>query len=266
MNDKSSITGSVRVLVVALFAFSLQAATWNKHWEVGDRPELRIHSDDAAIQIEGTGGNGIDAVLTTRGYPIGNDGVRIEEHQHGSVLDLEVRVPHTAFNFGDRSVQLKLKVPRHLRVDIHTGDGSIRLTDLAGNIHAETGDGSVHGDQLDGNLWTRTGDGSVHLSGRFDDLQLHTQDGSVEVNVARDSKLTSGWRIETGDGSVHVAVPGDLAASLELRTGDGHIALDSSLKASNTNRAEHEVRSQLNGGGPTLVVRTGDGSIDVKSN
>lgn len=249
-----------------LFAGSLCGATWNKHWDVGERPELRVHSDDASIEVEGTEGSRVDAVLTTRGYPIGNDGVRVEEHQQGNTLDLEIRVPHMAFNFGERSVKLTLRVPRRIRVDIHTNDGSIHVGDLTGNLHIETGDGSVHGDRLDGTVWTRTGDGSVHLVGRFDDLQLETQDGSVEVNVASGSKLIAGWRVETGDGSVQVGLPQDLAASLELRTGDGHIDVDSSLKAANTNRSEREVRSQINGGGPTLVVRTGDGSITIKSN
>jgi hypothetical protein len=51
---------------------------------------------------------------------------------------------------------------------------------------------------------------------------------------------------------------------LELRTGDGHIRLDLPLTVRGTEN-EHEVRGKLNGGGPLLTVRTGDGSTTVGS-
>ncbi len=258
---------------LSLTASRMQAETWNKHWNLGVNPELRIHSSDASIEMEGTTGGGVDATLTTRGWEINGGGVRVIEHQSGETLDLEIKVPHSYFNFGERSVKLALSVPKQLRADIHTGDGSIRLTGIEGSIRAETGDGSVRGSQLEGSLAARTGDGSVHIEGRFDDLQLHTQDGSVEIRLAEGSKLRSGWRVETGDGSVHAALPGDLAADLELRTGDGHIQLDPAFKAANEkhgvgnhseeDQSDHDMRSRLNGGGPSFVIRTGDGSITV---
>jgi hypothetical protein len=102
------------------------------------------------------------------------------------------------------------------------------------------------------------------VAGRFDNVQLRTQDGSVEFAAARGSRMQSDWRVQTGDGSVHANLPPDLAADLELRTGDGHIRLDLPLTVSGV-ESEHEVRGKLNGGGPLLTVRTGDGSITVGS-
>jgi hypothetical protein len=51
---------------------------------------------------------------------------------------------------------------------------------------------------------------------------------------------------------------------LELHTGDGHIGVDLPLTVNGTQN-EHEVRGKLNGGGPSLTVRTGDGSIHVSA-
>lgn len=253
-------------LLAFAFVAGTQAETWNKHWDVGAHPELRIHAGDAAIEVQGRDGSGVDAVLTTNGWGIGSNGVQVVEHQHGDIIDIEVRIPSSHFNFGDRSVRLAVRVPRQLRADIHTGDGSIRLDRVGGTIRAETGDGSVHGERLEGMLAARTGDGSVHIAGRFDDLQLHTQDGSVELTVEHGSKLTAGWRVETGDGSVRVGVPGELAADLEVRTGDGGIHIDSALAEGSSNRGDHEVRTKLNGGGPSFVIRTGDGSVNINRN
>lgn len=249
-------------LTLAALAVVARGETWNKHWDTGAHVELRVHATDAAIEIEGRESAGVDATLTTRGWNIGGNGIQIIEHQQGDVVDIEIRMP-SGFSWGDRSARLKVSVPRQLRADIHTGDGSVKLDRVGGTIRAETGDGSIHGEQLTGMLAARTGDGSVHVTGRFDDLQLHTQDGSVELAVEGGSKLAAGWRVETGDGSVRVGLPGDLTADLEVRTGDGSIHVDSSLTGGGSDRRDHELRAKLNGGGPSFLVRTGDGSVHI---
>ncbi len=235
---------------------------WSKHWAVGAKPELRVHAGDAAVVIQAGNTDGIDATVTTRGWSIGRTGVQVTEHQNGNSVDIDIKAPSTHFSFGDHSIRLEVRVPRELTGDIHTGDGSIKLLGLHGSLRADTGDGSVHGQDLDGSLEVRSGDGSVHVAGRFDRLQLHTQDGSVDLNVQSGSRVQAGWRVETGDGSVRVNLPRDLATDLELRTGDGHLHIDLPLSVEGT-RSDHEVRGKLNGGGPPLVVHTGDGSISV---
>ncbi|MBV9038271.1 MAG: hypothetical protein JO182_27525 [Acidobacteriaceae bacterium] len=47
-----------------------------------------------------------------------------------------------------------------------------------------------------------------------------------------------------------------------MRTGDGHLRVDLPLSVE-VMKSDHELRGKLNGGGPTLVVHTGDGSISI---
>lgn len=239
-----------------------RADEWNKHWDTGAKPELRIHAGDAAVVVQVRDGSGIDARLTTRGWTIGRNGVQISEHQTGDAVDIDIRVPSTFFSMGNRSIRIELQVPREMSGDIHTGDGSIKLLGVHGALRVDTGDGSIRGEDLDGTLEARTGDGSVHVAGRFDSLQLHTKDGSVDLQARTGSRLQSSWHLETGDGSVRLDIPPDLKADLELRTGDGHIQVDLPGFASES-KEEHQRRGKLNGGGPTLLVRTGDGSITM---
>ena len=241
-----------------------KADEWNHHWSVGAHPELRVNAGDAAVTVEASETNAINATLTTHGWSIGSSGVRVTEHQSGNSVEIDVKVPSQHFNFGNRSIRLVVRAPRELVANIHTGDGSIRLRGLHGPLRADTGDGSIQGDDLDGTLDANTGDGSVHIAGRFDNVQLHTQDGSVELQAQRGSRMQSDWRVQTGDGSVRVNLPNDLSADLELHTGDGNIRLDLPVTVNGT-RNEHEVRGKLNGGGPSFTVRTGDGSITVGS-
>ena len=146
--------------------------------------------------------------------------------------------------------------------DLHTGDGSITMRGLHGALRADTGDGSIRDEALDGAVDAHTGDGSVNIAGRFDKLQLHTSDGSVDVEAKDGSHMAGDWSIQTGDGSVHLRVPGNLAADLDAHTGDGSIRID--LPSLTTRvKEEHMIQSKLNGGGPALLLRTGDGSITV---
>ena len=241
---------------------SARADEWNHHWSVGSKPELYVSAGDAAVVVEAGNANGIDATLTTRGWSIGGSGVQVSEHQNGNRVEIYIKVPPTHFSFGERSIRLEVRVPRELTGDIHTGDGSIRLDGLHGSIRADTGDGSIQGHDLDGSVDAHSGDGSLHLNGRFDNVQLRTQDGSVELRARPGSRMGSDWRVQTGDGSVQISLPSDLSADLELHTGDGHIRSDVPLTVTDL-RSEHDVRGKLNGGGPSLTVRTGDGSITV---
>ena len=86
----------------------------------------------------------------------------------------------------------------------------------------------------------------------------------MELEARHGSRLQSDWHVQTGDGSVRIRLPGDLSADLELHTGDGHISVDLPFTVNGT-QDEHERRGKLNGGGPLLTVRTGDGSINVSS-
>lgn len=255
------------LLATAVFILASHAAwadEWSRHWSVTGKPELHITTGDAAIIVEAGNDHVIEARLHTEGWSIGPGGVRVEERQMGDKVEIEVKVPptHWSFNWGNHNIRLEVHVPRELIAELHTGDGSITMRDLHGLLRADTGDGSIHGESLDGTLDAHTGDGSVHVAGRFDKLQLHTKDGSVEVEAREGSKLDGDWHIQTGDGSVHMRLPKTLAADLEAHTGDGSIHVN--LPASTNNiKGEHTLQAKLNGGGPTLLLRTGDGSITV---
>jgi DUF4097 and DUF4098 domain-containing protein YvlB len=219
---------------------------------------------DSSIRVEAGSSNSVEANLTTRGWSIGDSGVRVIEHQSGNRIDIEIKEPHDHFSFGNHSSRLVVRVPSELTADVHTGDGSIGLRGLHGFIHADTGDGSIEAEELDGTLQARSGDGSIHVRGRFDGMRVHTGDGSVELHAMQGSKMKEDWALESGDGSVNLSVPRDLAADLDVHTGDGSIQTNAEVTV-NGKIGQHELRGKLNGGGPQLAVRTGDGSIQINA-
>lgn len=242
-----------------------RADEWSKTYQLTGQPDLRIETSDANIRVTTWEQNTIEAKVVTTRYKIGEDGIRVEEHQAGNSVQIEVHYPHHGFNFtlGSNRVDIIIQMPRAGNVNLRTGDGKIDIEGLKGGMDLHTGDGSENLDRVEGKLHATTGDGHIRANGRFDELELKTGDGSVEVRASTGSSLNAGWHLETGDGSVSLEVPGDLAADVDLHTSDGHIDLDMPVTTSGKLR-ENEIQGKLNGGGNSLVIRTGDGSIHLK--
>ncbi|MCL4523647.1 MAG: DUF4097 domain-containing protein [Acidobacteria bacterium] len=270
-------------VLCGLAAGTAAADDWSKKYAVSGKPELRVESNDAHIDVDAWDRKEIEARVNTRGWSIGATGVRITESQTGNQVSVSVRVPRMEWHFGmqNRSVSITLLVPRdidltaetgdgHVRVnsltgkiDVHTGDGHITFTAVRGMMRLRTGDGHVTGESLDGSLNVETGDGRVRVDGRFDALDLRTNDGSIEADVRTGSKIQSAWYVTTGDGAVRLRIPANFSADLDANTGDGSIRVDFPLMVPAGRARESSVSGKLNGGGPPLRVRTGDGSITI---
>jgi hypothetical protein len=125
-----------------------------------------------------------------------------------------------------------------------------------------SGDGAEEIHHVEGSLRANTGDGHINADGRFDALNLKTGDGRLDIRAAAGSKISEEWSLHTGDGSVSLELPENFAADLYLRTGDGHI--DVSLPMTTEGRIKpNDVHGKLNGGGKTISIQTGDGSINL---
>jgi DUF4097 and DUF4098 domain-containing protein YvlB len=256
------------VFVCSLAALPAHADEWSKTYTLSGKPDLRVETSDANIHVSTWDQNTIEAKVTTVRYKIGADGIQIEEHQAGDAVEIGVRYPHrgVSINWGNtvtHRVDIDIHMPREGRVDLHTGDGKIEIGNFKGEMQLRSGDGSQEIDSVDGKLHATTGDGHIRASGRFDELELKTGDGRLEARAGTGSALTSGWRLESGDGTVTLEVPETLVADVDLHTGDGHIDLDMPITTQGKIR-ENEVRGKLNGGGNLLVIHTGDGSIRLR--
>jgi len=256
-----------RVLTVSLFFLSVTAFAfadeWNKTFPVTAKPEFRLVTDDANLNVVSSDAKEIRVFVTTRGWKIPDD-LKVVEHQDGNRVNVEVRMVHKDhISWGmNRSIRVEVTVPREADLDLRTGDGNVVVDAVKGTAHIQTGDGNVDLNALNGGLNASTGDGNLKVHGRFDELTLHTGDGNMTVYVEQGSKATSSWILRTGDGNLDLHLPDGFSADVDAHTGDGRITSDLPISTSDQLR-ENELRGKLNSGGNTLELRSGDGTIHL---
>ncbi|MDE3136815.1 MAG: DUF4097 family beta strand repeat protein [Acidobacteriota bacterium] len=279
---RPSIFFAVALAAIAGFAAPARADVWSKSYRLTGKPQLTVDSGDGSVTIVSRDQKQIDAHLTTTGWRIGSE-VKVEEHQTGNAIEIDIRIPRNVFNFFPRqhNVHLELDVPRNADLNIHTGDGaitcdpvsgtvtldsgdgSISAQGLTGSVRLHSGDGSIQASSIDGSLNASSGDGRITVRGRFDSLDLHSGDGSIEAAASSGSRISSAWSVRTGDGSIHVSLPENFGADLDVHTGDGRITMDFPVTVSGVlNRST--IRGKLGAGGGPLTIRSGDGSIHIE--
>ena len=168
-------------------------------------------------------------------------------------------------------------VPRGVEIDAQTGDGDIQAGDLSwntslrssdgdiivdafdgGELDIHTSDGDILVDRLDGRrAEIRTSDGDIVLRSVRAPIDVSSGDGDIRINLLDSSEVS----VSTGDGDITVTAPADLAANVYLEGEDLSVAPGLELIG---RIREHSVRGTLNGGGPSIELRTGDGSISLR--
>jgi DUF4097 and DUF4098 domain-containing protein YvlB len=265
-----------------------------KRYTVSGTPELRLTTFDGAIEIQSWEKPDVAIDIEKRGSTKeAVEGLEIVSAQNGNRIELEVKRPRSeslsgfGFQVG-ASAKLIVSVPKNAnviartgdgsitverlngRLELRTGDGSIRASDIGGEMVLATGDGSVTIDNAEGDLDVDTGDGSVSVAGKLGIVKVHTGDGSITFRADPGTAMKGDWSMTTGDGGVSLYLPSDFGAELDAHTGDGSIRNELQIASESTGRQDGErarrtLKGRLGAGGRTLRIRTGDGSVRLKS-
>jgi DUF4097 and DUF4098 domain-containing protein YvlB len=282
LTARRSASICMALLGTAALAGAVRAEDYTKTFVVSNRANVRVETNDGSVSITTGDTKQVEFRVEYQGYEL-NKNLTIESHQQGDEVELSARIPHRwQFSFGTiRRLHIEVRMPKDadLRVrtgdgsikaanlsgdiDLNTGDGSLSVNSLTGSIRLHTGDGSIEATDLDGKCDAVSGDGRIRLTGRFDVLRAKSGDGGIDVRALHGSKLDASWSIGSGDGSIDVALANDLPADIEVSTGDGHISSDIPITVEGT-LSKSRIRGKLNGGGQTLTIHTGDGSIHLR--
>ncbi len=138
---------------------------------------------------------------------------------------------------GYPALSFEITVPYKYNVDLETDGGSIRISDLEGNLTVNTEGGSIKVGQI-----------------KNGDVRVETAGGSIKI-----VEIINGNGIaNTAGGSIKV---GDVSGDLEVRTSGGSIKLGKITGKANARTSGGSIK--VEGGGTSLDASTSGGSISV---
>jgi len=254
--------------VVQIAAQSTQArGMFERTLTVNGPVELSVRTGSGSIQIR-TGGNDRVEIVGRISASSWRDGVDPAERvrkveaappivQTGNII----RIGETNDDPTYRNVAIsyELVVPANTRVNSQTGSGNQTIGNVDGAVRAQTGSGSIRVERAGGSLHAQTGSGNIQADSVGGEVRAQTGSGSVEVRqIAR-----ADVNVQTGSGSVTLNLPQDAAYTLNAQTGSGSISTAQPLTVQGEVR-RNRVTGTVRGGGNTVHVRTGSGSINIR--
>jgi hypothetical protein len=273
--------------VVASFALAAVTASaqsnWDKTYNITGRSALQVSVENASVVVRSCG-----TCRTTHIHVDARDGDlshwRITEMQGGNVVhfDLKHRESESFFmGWHGRSPEVTVEVPTESDVELHSGNGSLQLTGVHGSMDVKTGNGAIQLNDVKGGLRVSSGNGAINVrraegtlnassgngeltaEGRLSQFEVGSGNGSVTVDLEPGTVLSSSSRATSGHGSITVSATRDLKADVDLSTGHGSVHCDLPL-LSQTSRDRH-IEGSVNGGGPSLRLNSGSGSVTLRS-
>jgi len=142
------------------------------------------------------------------------------------------------------SVSFRIQAPTRQNITASSSNGSVSLTTLSGTLRGDTSNGSVHATDLSG------------------DVRLTTSNGSMHVALSGSTWSGAGLEATTSNGSLQVEIPREYSAHLTARTGNGSLNIDRPITVSG--RIGRDIDTDLGKGGPTLRLRTSNGSLSIR--
>ncbi len=199
-------------------------------------------------------------------------------------------------------VSFKILLPPHTSIDLKTSNGSVNVTDLAGDVNIKTCNGSARLSKINGKVHLATSNGTV-LAGDVDgDVNVQTLNGSVEMRrvgkgLVKVSSTNGDIRAEdingaaslhttnasirlralsvpdkpeitatTTNGRVRVVLPATVKATLSMNTSNGRTRTDfKDATVTDLRSSPTDLTATLNGGGGSIALKSTNGSVDFRT-
>jgi hypothetical protein len=202
--------------------------------------------------------------------------IRLNRTETDFVTELEVEAPRRWNRRG--SVDLELRVPRGVHVEVSASNGKVCVSCLCSGARVRSSNVAVRVEDVHGDVEIQASNARVHCTGITGKLLARTSNGKIEVEHHRGAIDAS-----SSNGLIHASLD-ELAGSVVLATSNGRIALDlpETVDADvdlrvdngvirNQRSLEHVQRSSggrltgtLGEGGISIKVRTSNGSISLR--
>lgn len=233
------------LLMMIMFAANLVHAAFTDHEEKRDLSleaegveTLKVGAGAGSLEVTGVDGASRIVVVALIRVPDANvdearqlmdDQLVLRLTRDGSIAELKGYFENDGSLFGGSpEVNLEVRMPEGLSLDIEDSSGSIEVRNVRGAIDLDDGSGSIRLTDVGGRLSVRDGSGSIEIDGAGGDIEI--VDGSGSITVAG---VEGSVTIEDGSGGIAVSdvsgdllIPEDGSGSLDFSKVAGRVVKD----------------------------------------
>lgn len=214
--------------------------------------DVRVERGDATdVEVELVKRTRFDASLF--------DGVTVEGSTDDGVF--VVRTTYERDRLASRvSVDLTVRIPDAVPLSsASTANGDAVAEGVTGDATVQTVNGDAEARDVAGYVTLRSSNGDAVARDTVGVAGAATTNGEVDVAVL---DIRDDATLESTNGDVVAALASDLAVTVDVRTSNGTVEVRD-LDLSGGRRTARRVTGDLNGGGPTLTLRTVNGDVEL---
>jgi hypothetical protein len=237
----------------------------------GNTVTIRARRKDKDKGMNWSGRCNMDARYTVRVPKSFNSELRTGG---GTIMVAELTGTMSADTSGGKLKFTHLKGP----TGATTSGGSIELNACEGPLKVDTSGGRI--DAMDGNgsLEARTSGGSIVVRNFSGDTKVETSGGRLSfenvngkifgrtsggsISAKLKSPVPGDVNLETSAGAIELMVPPDAGLDIEAEASSGRVTSELPFMGTRTDR--ESMKGKINGGGKSVVLRSGAGSISIK--
>ena len=232
------------------------SAQESKTFTVNGSPNVNVNTFDGSIRVHGWDKSEVMYTVTKRASD--DEGLRqisMNATQNASTIS----VIATSDNEHDGTASIEMWVPRQSTLHVSSGDGSLKLDSVSGDITLRTGDGSIEVNDGTGQLKVNTGDGHIQVLNFDGQLDAVTGDGSIRMDGNFNALAA-----RTGDGGITLTVPSGSNFTVETNA-EGDVSNEGLTLTEDIAPSKRVKRWRIGNGGKVFVLSTGDGQIVLRS-
>jgi hypothetical protein len=192
----------------------------------------------------------------------------------GTIMVAEITGTMSADTSGGKLKFTHLKGP----TGATTSGGSIELNACEGPLKVDTSGGRIDATDGNGSLEARTSGGSIVVRNFAGDTRVETSGGRLSfenvngkifgrtsggsISAKLKSPVPGDVNLETSAGAIELMVPADAGLDIEAEASSGRVTSELPFTGTRTDR--ESMKGKINGGGKSVVLRSGAGSISIK--
>jgi len=227
------------------------------------RGDLKIIGDKTISRIT------VDSVI---GSENGND-YEFSLNRQGDVVVLIAKTDDHKFDNSHVYLDLIVRVPSSINLDINDGSGHITISDMMSDVSIDDGSGNMHVTNIAGLVNVHDGSGHIELknvdgavsikdgSGNISATQIGSTldiiDGSGHVEVFHVNGDTS---IDDGSGNIQL---GDVIGNVKIDDGSGHI--DAHRVSANVTISDGSGNIKVTESGSLNIIEAGSGHVTINN-